>query len=291
MGYLSRKLKNVQSVVKFFEDPCQAPWTVYFELALPAAGKVVIELLSFGLGDVIRGYFRPRGLYRRTRGGRLQRKLGKYLGIPEFGEMIGSHLPYAETVKQRVVSKGVRYMWLVDGVLQRLLFWWMIVDLLTDFLYEWTSSIAKTEYCKRQRLSGSVACDAQPNTIPPKSIAPNGVIIHCQLLHKMWGSIAQSAPMLTNAPYTFYAAQLHMIPFIGPHPGALNVWISPAGDPSIRYPGASTGAFDYDVAYAEALATASLPGPGLYVVRANCDGPDIGLVTTGLLMGFAYGDP
>ena len=287
--YLQKKITRVQSVVKFFEDPCQAPWSVYFELALTPAGKVVIELLAFGFDDVVRGYFRPRGIYRRTRGGRLARKFGKFLGIPEIGEMIGSHLPGAHTIKGRVVSNGVRFMWLVDGVLQRAMFWWMIADLLTDFLYEWTSAIAKTEYCRRQSLSGAIACDAQPNTIPPMHLSPNGVIIGCEFLHKRWGTLGTGSPYLTLAPYTFFAASLTMIPFIGPDPGGLNVWIAPAGEPDVRMSGGDFAAFDPLTQSATAVATGAAGKPGLYVVRANCGGPDIGLVTGGILFGFGYG--
>lgn len=212
-SYIDRKVNQVQSIIKFFEDPCQAPWTVYFELALEPAGHVVIELLSFGLDDVIRGYFRPKGIYRRGRTGILARKFGKWAGIPEIGEMIGSHLPGAETMRGRTVSQGVRFLWIVDGVLQRIMFWWMIADLLTDFLYEWTSAINKTEYCQ-SRCTGSVLCPVLPNSIVPGQ----WITIHADLAHceKSWGtaSIEQgTGPLFSTGGWT--ACSVNVSQFIG----------------------------------------------------------------------------
>ena len=212
-NFIEKKITEVQSIVKFFEDPCQAPWSVYFELALAPAGHVVIELLSFGLDDIIRGYFRPKGLYRRGRTGRLARALGKYAGIPEIGEMIGAHLPGAETIKGRMVSNGVRFMWIVDGVLQRVLFWWMVVDLLTDFLYAWTSAINKTEYCQ-SRCTGSVTCAILPNTVLPGvwiTLGPD--LTRCD---KSWGDVnlpPGGAPVFGRVGWT--AAAVVFLPFIG----------------------------------------------------------------------------
>lgn len=226
-NYLERKVDQVQSIVKFFEDPCQAPWSVYLELALAPAGHVALELLSFGLDDVIRGYFRPRGIYRRGRTGILARKFGKYAGIPELGEMLGSHLPGAETVKGRVVSHGVKVMWIVDGVLQRILFWWMVADLLTDFLYEWTSAINKTEYCQ-SRCRGGVTCEVLPNTLVPdfwSTIGPN--LRKCE---KSWGDLEMHEgynPVFATGGWT--AASLTIVPFIGTCGGALVRVVDGAG--------------------------------------------------------------
>lgn len=212
-NYLQTKIDRVQSVVKFFEDPCQAPWSVYFELALPALGEVVIELLSFGLDDVIRGYFRPKGLYRRGRTGILARRFGKYARIPELGEMIGAHIPGADTIKGRKISSGLRHLWLIDGALQRLLFWWMIVDLLTDFLYNWTSAINKTEFCQG-RCSGAVTCPVLPNTVPAGVWVTIGAdLANCE---KSWGnaSIAGGAPVYASVS-GWTACAVSAIPLIG----------------------------------------------------------------------------
>jgi len=218
-NYLEKKITEVQSVVKFFEDPCQAPWTVYLELAVAPAGHVVMELLSFGLDDIVRGFFRPKGLYRRQRTGRLARKLGKYFEIPEIGEMIGAHLPFADIVKSRKISNGVRFMWIVDGVLQRVLFWWMVADLLTDFLYEWTSAINRTEFC-HSRVQGGVTCPILPNTIIPQQWVTLGPDLrHCE---KNWGDVSMGDNRMPSfGRHGWGVAGVQFAPFIGVCGGAL----------------------------------------------------------------------
>lgn len=284
-NYLERKIDRVQSVVKFFEDPCQAPWSVYFELSLPALGHVVLELLTFGLDDVIRGYFRPKGIYRRGRTGILARKFGKWAGIPEIGEMIGAHLPGSETIRGRSVAKGVRFMWLVDGALQRLMFWWMIVDLLSDFLYEWTSAINKTVYC-RSRCTGAVVCPVFPNTL----ITSQWVYLGPDLLNceKQWGTVSTaggSLPVYTTGGWT--ACEIVVIPFIGVCAGA-----------EIRIIDADNNVLD-QVPVTEnpngtfsALTAAQIPPHKLTYVQGRAIGstpPCYGvLVTGGTISGWAY---
>lgn len=192
-GFWQRRIDRVNSVIKFFEDPCQAPWSVYFELALPPLGHAAITLLTFGLDDVFRGYFRPKGVYalKRTWRRRPRTRLGRALrrGVPELGELVGRNLPGAERAAARGVTAGARGLWLFDGVLQRYLFWWMIIDVLIDTLYEWTTLIAKTEYCKLDRLIGSAACRVQESGYT-REVAGR---LACSASEKIWGDITEFA--------------------------------------------------------------------------------------------------
>lgn len=154
-------IDKVNGIVRFIEDPCDAPWLLYIELARKPFGKMVLTLLTFGLLDVIRAYFRPKGLRsgRKGRGrrrppprpGSLRRILGKIPGLgQDTGEMVGKWLPGGERVRGRQVSQGVKFFWLVDGVLQRLLWYWLIIDVTATFFYEWTSLIQQSEFCAAQ---------------------------------------------------------------------------------------------------------------------------------------------
>ncbi len=159
---------KVNGIVKFLEDPCDAPWLVYLELAKEPLGRVVIALLSFGLDDVIRGYFRPKGL-RSGRHGRRRRRPPPRFGafgralrrIPglgdDVGDMLGKRLPGGERVRGRQVNQGVKFLWKVDGVLQRVLWWWLVIDLTATFFYEWTSLIQKSEFCQKTEPESMLA--------------------------------------------------------------------------------------------------------------------------------------
>ena len=145
---------QVNYIKKFISNPCDAPWTVYIELFFPAFGKAILTLLAFGMDDVMRGYLRPKGVrgpWHRRKG---KKGKARFRGIPEIGEAIGSRLPGAEEVRGRSVSQGVRYMWLVDGVLQRILWYWLLIDVVVEGLYQWTSMINKTEFCTAQFANG-----------------------------------------------------------------------------------------------------------------------------------------
>jgi hypothetical protein len=146
-GYLDK----VNGIIDFIENPCDAPWFVYLELAQKPAFKVVIQLVATDLTDIVRGYFRPKGL---RIGGHMRRKGRKGgrrgRGIPDTAELIAHHIPGHDAVAGRKISDGVRHLWLIDGAIQRVFWYWMVVDLTLDFFYEWTSAVNASEYCREE---------------------------------------------------------------------------------------------------------------------------------------------
>jgi hypothetical protein len=146
-SWVRRRTNKWNRVVDFAANPCDAPLAVYFQSFRPAAGKALITLLTFGLDDVARGYFRPKGVYPRGCLGR--RKRGRTsVYLPELGEEIGKRLPAADAVKSRSFGTIEKNLWLLDGVSQRVLFWIMVADIVTDFTYDWASGIYKAGYCE-----------------------------------------------------------------------------------------------------------------------------------------------
>jgi len=133
-----------------WQNPCDAPWIVYIETAFPAFLDLLISFASFGLSDIARGYFRPKRA-RTGMHGRKAKRSGKRKpkGIPEFGEKVGKNLPGYERVSARKVSQGVHTLWRIDGVIQRLLWWWLVIDVVSEFLFRWTSQLYATEYCEK----------------------------------------------------------------------------------------------------------------------------------------------
>lgn len=278
-GYLETRINQVQSVIRFFEDPCEAPWTVYFELALEPAGDVVLELLTFGLDDIVRGYFRPRGIYRRGRQGILARRIGRFLNIPEIGEMVGSHLPGAQTIRSRTVSQGVRFLWIVDGVLQRGLFWWMIADLLTEFLYEWTSSVAETEFC-RSTNAGAFCCPVQTGdaftSLGWSTIGPD--LMNCE---KAWGNIVTGGSSYAYQGMGFTSASVTTKELLPPFGGTQmrvvrsdGTVIVPPTNLDENPDGTHTGVVGYD------------SSPGWVTLIQLRAGSGVGIVTGGTICGW-----
>ena len=150
-------ITQVNAIVKYVQNPCNAPWAIYFETAVPAFGTAIMSLLEFGFDDVVRGALRPGGLrsHKHTKRGRKGR--GGFRGIPELGELLGSQLPGAKEAKGRKVTQGVKNLWLLDGVIQRLLWYWLVVDITVEFFYAWTSAIQKTEFCEAQGVGSALS--------------------------------------------------------------------------------------------------------------------------------------
>ncbi len=138
-------IDKVNTILRVFSNPCDPPWVLYVETFFPAAGNLLLTLLSFGWDDVVRGYLRPRKLRTQPHGRRKRRRRGG--GIPELGEMIGSNLPGAEKAKGRSVQAGVAKLWIIDGVIQRGLWWWLVADALFEFAYDWASGILREQVC------------------------------------------------------------------------------------------------------------------------------------------------
>lgn len=150
-------IDRVNYIVDFVEDPCQAPWTVYVRCAVPPLGRVALILLDIDIWDIFRAYFRPAGL-RSWSHARLIRKGKRFLpDIPDINEMIGRHLPGAKILRGRMFSQLQRYLWIIDGVVQRALWWWLVIDLVTGYLYSWGSLVNESWYCRLGDKSGVLA--------------------------------------------------------------------------------------------------------------------------------------
>jgi hypothetical protein len=142
--WVQRRTRKWNRVIDFAFGSCGSSASVYFEAALPAAGKAIVTLLTFGADDVFRGMFRPKGVYGSCRRGRRRRLPGNHF-IPELGEEIGKRLPGADEIKSRSFGATEKRLWILDGIAQRVLFWLMVGDVVTDFAYDWVQGVYKRD--------------------------------------------------------------------------------------------------------------------------------------------------
>lgn len=141
------KLNIVTNVTEF---SCDGDWLLYVETLLPALGDMFLVLLDFGWDDVARGFFRPSGIRTRWKF-RPSKKKGRRFRfeIPELGESIGKLLPGAKFFRGRRVGPFWRWFWRIDGLAQRALWYWLLVDVGVDLAYNWTTGIFRHERCWR----------------------------------------------------------------------------------------------------------------------------------------------
>jgi len=150
MNVIQEQVDRVNYITDVWDDPCGADWVVYVESFGAASLNLAISLATFGLDDVVRAAARPKNVRQRPklrRSGNSPRS--RVPGLPEPGDEIGKRLPGAYELRQRTVSDGVRNLWILDGVLQRALWWWMVVDLSTQFAFDFTSQLYKSEACEK----------------------------------------------------------------------------------------------------------------------------------------------
>ncbi len=143
---------KVNYVIDAWSRPCQAPWYIYLETLKPAALEAFIVLISFGWADVVRGRFRPKGLGRRSskRKGRWARKIPRF---PEIGNTLGKAIPIGEQIDDFVKwGTGTKFLWRIDNAMQAGLFFWLVADVAEDFVFNWTSLLYKTYWCRASDL-------------------------------------------------------------------------------------------------------------------------------------------
>lgn len=115
---------------------CDGPAYVYMEAARRPAFDLAIGLMSFGLGDVVRSLFKPKGL-RSARHGRKGRKGGKRgVGLPEIPDLVADRIPAVQQLQARKIDDGLKYLWIVDEVFQRAAWTVGLWSMVNDFFYD-----------------------------------------------------------------------------------------------------------------------------------------------------------
>jgi hypothetical protein len=138
-----RYYRRLNTIVDMFEWYCQDHALVYIQTMLPALGETVLALLAFDWDDVVRGFLRPSGPYARKSLVFDPRKAKWEWEIPELGEEIGKRIPGAKLIKANKIWGKTRFLWVIDGLIQRVLYYFLILDIVTEFLYNWSSAVLR----------------------------------------------------------------------------------------------------------------------------------------------------
>lgn len=282
-GQPARWIDKVNFAWKYLFNTCDLPFMLYFELGRKPAGRAALSLLSFGMDDLIRSYFRPAGL-RTRRHGRKGRKNRKLPGIPETSDVVAERLPGYQEVKGRKVSDGTRFLWKVDGILQRGLYYFMLADVIGDFFYDWTTAIIRHDdaVCPNtyRRLN-----EAKNNTIRNTGGA-FGPMLYGDTVYKQ-GPIERFGSVWTLGVGYYQVVASISIRNNGPFDRDIDV--------GLRLRNTTKKDTDYSGIHtiklgqsADCIASLTIHGPGAFAVEVLCDG-QFGLVTEGEC--FVYGYP
>lgn len=151
-------------VVFYAMNPCDTTLVVYAQTAKKATGRVALTLVTFGMLDVVRGFFRPKGLRsgrhgRKSRRGKIRRPV-----IPEIAEEVASRIPGAKEMKGREVHKGVHHLWKIDNFVQKISYHMMIIDIIEEFSFEMLTGIISSDQSSCPTL-GRALFEGQQETV------------------------------------------------------------------------------------------------------------------------------
>lgn len=150
MGVLGR----LQGIVHFIENPCNEPWMVYVEAAVPWANKAAMQILGVDLMQSVRTGLNPGELRtkRHSRGGYNSEDShkGTRVGMPDPYEYIGHH--YHEAIGGFIdanATAGTRAIWQVTNMVERGMWEYFLLDVGSNFLYHSLADARRSKYCRR----------------------------------------------------------------------------------------------------------------------------------------------
>jgi len=150
-----QKLNGIKAIT---ESTCEDKWSIMAETALPAAGEAMYLLLVPDPTQILQNYLRPsptrggsKGLHRRHGGyreGRTgRRRWWRTLQFPDTDEAIANILPGNDLFKGRQVGLLERWIWTGIDVLDRVGWYWLLIDATNTFVTAWESGIIESRFC------------------------------------------------------------------------------------------------------------------------------------------------
>lgn len=150
---------RIDFVVQWLIDPCDAPITVWLEKFWPAFGELVLEWYAFDLLNMFKAFLKPNLYAIEGRSSRHWGKgeKGKRKGWTNWirltvsfdpSEWLGNNVWGAEELRARQIPPLAGYLWIFEGLIERFLWYCMVLDLVTAFAYRWMSAVVETRYCQ-----------------------------------------------------------------------------------------------------------------------------------------------
>lgn len=151
MGKGPNIFDKIDFIIKFFMDPCDAPWTAYAQAVGGAALELFVNLYSLDPSDIFWNAVGSAFGLGRARSGRKGRKGSKRRRGFDPNENLGHYIGQWLHITDGKYPAGIGFLWASFGLLQRLNFWFFFVGALIQFFFRWTSLLYNSKYCQRQR--------------------------------------------------------------------------------------------------------------------------------------------
>jgi len=140
-----KEIRKFNQIVRMWEKPCIIGFELWIETLLPALIPVLISFVTPGGVEVIEIW------------------LGRYHGLGGKALRRGA----AKVFPNFVDTSNKIFLWKILAPIERTLFWWMVVDLVEDFFFNWESMTLKAAGCTPdQRVVTASSDEAVANDVP-----------------------------------------------------------------------------------------------------------------------------
>lgn len=154
--------RKLNYIIDYVFDMCDAPFSVYMRFLWPALIEAFIAYYALDMVQIFTRYVKPPGIYKGFRGAghgqgkkkkrkpRTWRRYWQAWSSFDPSDEIGKHLPGSGWETPRPISPGVRTLWQLYDIQQRVAYWMMVYEISEEFFYTWFSGVAKSSYCQAQ---------------------------------------------------------------------------------------------------------------------------------------------
>ncbi len=147
MGQIDQFTGELNWIVSYYWNGCRTPFTLVIETAKPVAGEIALQLLMFGWEDIVKSFWRPKGL-RSGRHGRKRRGGKKGGGIPSISDLIAETLDPENDLTDHLHKDGNRIWWQLENTLERINYTIMLVDMIETLTFKTILGILTLEATK-----------------------------------------------------------------------------------------------------------------------------------------------
>lgn len=155
-------------------DPCDAPITVWLECMWDPLFQLILEWYALDIWQILVTAAREISLggFRRTGRHGMRAKKGKrgfWRDLPgkvlsfDPNEFLGKLLTGGDELVSEPPGLWKWRFWAVFGIIERLQFWYFVLEVVSDFLYRWMSAVAETKYC--QARDDAIFFSDQPGNV------------------------------------------------------------------------------------------------------------------------------
>lgn len=146
-------LDQIQFILFYAFNPCDAPISLYAQMARPTAFEIALVFLQFDLLQFVKTVFKPRGM-RTRRHGRKGRKNRRHLrGVPEIADLVAERVPAFEFTSGRRYVFLTSFVYIVWDTFDRFLWTVALLEMSNDLIFNTLLGVATFDNDKCQHIA------------------------------------------------------------------------------------------------------------------------------------------